>query len=226
MGTDDLFKKRRQNRKVRKSEFRTPKANSFLIVTEGECTEPYYFEGIKKEIEKKIGGSIDIVEAPMISIEGEGCSTMRLVEKAVEIISKSHIIYQNVWIVFDKDDFNDFNEAINAAHKYGLHTAWSNQCFEYWLYLHFNYSDAPLHRNDWFNKVNELFGQYALGNGKYEKNNPDIFMLLNNSVGVETAINHAKRRMSGFDVTKDKPSEYDPGTMVHLLVDSLMNYLK
>lgn len=51
-------------------------------------------------------------------------------------------------------------------------------------------------------------------------------MLLNNSVGVETAINHAKRRMSGFDVTKDKPSEYDPGTMVHLLVDSLMNYLK
>ena len=81
MGTDDLFKKRRQNRKVRKSEFRTPKANSFLIVTEGECTEPYYFEGIKKA---------------MISIEGEGCSTMRLVEKAVEIISKSHIIYQNV----------------------------------------------------------------------------------------------------------------------------------
>lgn len=53
MGTDDLFKKRRQNRKVRKSEFRTPKANSFLIVTEGECTEPYYFEGIKKEIEKR-----------------------------------------------------------------------------------------------------------------------------------------------------------------------------
>lgn len=226
MGTDDLFKKRRQNRKARKSEFRTPKANSFLIITEGECTEPYYFQGIKNEIERKIGGSIDIIEAPMISIEGEGCSTMRLVEKAVEIISKSHILYQNVWIVFDKDDFNDFDEAINSAHEYGFNTAWCNQCFEYWLYLHFNYSDASLHRNDWFNKVDELFRQYALGNGEYEKNNRNIFTLLNNSVGVETAIKHAKRRMDGFDNTKDRPSEFDPGTTVHLLVEELMNYLK
>ena len=40
MGSDDLFKKRRKERKERKCEMLTPKANSFLIVTEGECTEP------------------------------------------------------------------------------------------------------------------------------------------------------------------------------------------
>lgn len=48
MGTDDLFKKRRQQREKRKHEFKLPRANSFLIVTEGERTEPLYFKGIKK----------------------------------------------------------------------------------------------------------------------------------------------------------------------------------
>ena len=43
MGTDDLFKKRREQRKQRKREFKTPKANSFLIVTEGERTETFLF---------------------------------------------------------------------------------------------------------------------------------------------------------------------------------------
>ena len=54
MGTDDLFKKRREQRKQRKREFKTPKANSFLIVTEGERTEPFYFKGIQKLIKKKL----------------------------------------------------------------------------------------------------------------------------------------------------------------------------
>ena len=48
MGTDDLFKKRKQARKQRRHEFKFPKANSFLIVTEGERTEPLYFKGIQK----------------------------------------------------------------------------------------------------------------------------------------------------------------------------------
>lgn len=34
MGTDDLFKKRREDRQQRQHEFKTPKANSYLIVTE------------------------------------------------------------------------------------------------------------------------------------------------------------------------------------------------
>ena len=40
MGSDDLFKKRREARTQRKHEYKPPKANSYLIVTEGERTEP------------------------------------------------------------------------------------------------------------------------------------------------------------------------------------------
>lgn len=71
MGSDDLFKKRREARKQRKHEYKTPKANSFLIVTEGERTEPLYFKGLQKKIEEKVGGSINVVEIPIIKVEGK-----------------------------------------------------------------------------------------------------------------------------------------------------------
>ena len=79
MGTDDLFRKRREERKKRQHEYRQPKANSFLIVTEGKCTEPFYF--------------------------------------------KRMILYQNIWIVFDKDDFADFDFAIKAGRDKGYKIA-------------------------------------------------------------------------------------------------------
>ena len=112
MGTDDLFKKRREARKQRQYEKRQPKANSFLIVTEGERTEPYYFSGLKKLISERLGGTVNIVENPVVDIHGEGCSTTRLIEVTDQLVKEAKILYQNIWIVFDKDDFDDFDEAI------------------------------------------------------------------------------------------------------------------
>lgn len=40
MGSDDLFKKKREERKKRNYGYKQPRANSFLIVTEGARTEP------------------------------------------------------------------------------------------------------------------------------------------------------------------------------------------
>lgn len=59
----------------------------------------------------------------------------------------------------------------------------------------------------------------------YQKNDADIFANADRYDGVNTAIKHAKRRMAEFDRTKRKPSEYDPGTTVYLLVEELKNYL-
>ncbi|WP_237049056.1 RloB family protein [Mogibacterium pumilum] len=54
MGSDDIFKKRKGKvRKKRRREFLKPRVNSFLIVTEGEKTEPLYLNGIKKLITEK-----------------------------------------------------------------------------------------------------------------------------------------------------------------------------
>lgn len=226
MGTDDLFKKRREERKQRNYGFKQPKANSFLIVTEGERTEALYFEGMQKLILSKIGGMVDVVELPVIDIHGEGRSTERLIEKTDEIVKRANIIYQNVWVVFDKDDFNDFDQAIKHGIERGYKVAWSNQSFEYWIYLHFYYNDSALHRDDWNKKLDEIFKEYNLKNGKYQKNYEDIYEVVNHYDGVNTAIKNAKRRMAGFKSEKDSPAKYDPGTTVYILVEKLKGYLE
>lgn len=224
MGTDDIFKKRNR-RKKRRKEFLNPKINSFLIVTEGECTEPNYFLGIQRLISKNIGGIVDVVETPMIDIHGKGTSTMKLLEDTSKIIKNAKIMYQNIWVVFDKDDFYDFDEAIIAGESKGYNIAWSNQAFEYWLYLHFSYSDSALHRKEWEEKLNDLFRKNYLGNGKYEKNNECLFELLDSFGGTSVAIKHAKRRMADYKKSC-KPSDYNPGTTVYKLVEILLDYLK
>lgn len=226
MGSDDLFKKRREARTQRKHEYKTTKANSYLIVTEGERTEPLYFKGMQKLIQEKVGGVVDVFEQPLIDVHGEGCSTTRLVEVADQIIKDAKIIYQNVWIVFDKDDFDDFDQAIQETINKGYNVAWSNQSFEYWLYLHFYYSDSALHRYQWNEKLDEIFKKNNLGNGTYQKNYEDIYNMVNIYDGVNVAIKHAKRRMAEFEKGGCRPSQYDPGTMVHKLVESLKVYLE
>lgn len=226
MGTDDLFKKRREARKKRQYETKMPKANSYLIVTEGKRTEPLYFRGLKKLISEKIGGTVNIVENPCIDIYGEGCSTGKLIEITEQIVREAKVLYQNIWVVFDKDDFDDFDQAIEEGINKGYQVAWSNQAFEYWIYLHFHYSDSALHREEWNEKLNMIFKEYNLGNGVYQKNYEDIYDMLNVYDGVNTAIKNAKRRMCEFHSEKDKPSEFEPGTMVYKLVEELKSYLE
>lgn len=225
MGTDDIFKKRRGDRKKRQHEYKNSKANSFLIVTEGKKTEPLYFEGIKKLIKEKIGGVVEVVEVPDIDIYGKGCSTEKLIEVTEKLVKDAKIFYQNVWVVFDKDDFEDFNQAIKNGEEKGYKIAWSNECFEYWLYLHFCYSDSAVNRHDWNKKLDKIFNEYGLGDGTYHKNYEDIYKIVNTFDGVNTAIKNAKRRMSEFRKGIDKPSDYNPGTTVYILVEELNKYL-
>lgn len=225
MGSDELFKKRRESRKQRKHEYKIPRANSFLIVTEGKRTEPLYFRGIQRLIKEEIGGRIDVVELPVIDIYGKGCSTGKLIEVTEQIIKKAKIIYQHVWVVFDKDDFEDFDQAVMDGIAKGYHIAWSNQAFEYWLYLHFSYSDSALHRDEWNKKLNDIFKKYNLGDGIYRKNYENIYHIVNMDSGADVAIKNAKRRMAKYKEGIDKPSEYDPGTTVYMLVEQLKGYL-
>lgn len=225
MGTDNLFKKRREERRKRKHEYKTPRANSFLIVTEGEKTEPLYFKGIKRLIQEKIGGRIDVIELPEIDIFGEGYATGKLIEITERIVKEAKVIYQNIWVVFDKDDFDDFDSAIETGEKKGYRIAWSNQSFEYWLYLHFEYCDSKLHRHEWNKKLDDIFETFKLGDGKYRKNYENIYDLVNSFDGVDIAIKNAKRRMSSYKEKVDHPSEFEPGTMVYKLVEELKKYL-
>ena len=84
---------------------------------------------------------------------------------------------------------------------------------------------VTVHRNEWNKKLDEIFRQYHLGEGRYKKNDKNIYFLVDSYQGVKTAIQNAKRRMAEFKPERCKPSAYDPGTMVYQLVEELKSYL-
>ncbi|NLD50826.1 MAG: RloB domain-containing protein [Clostridiaceae bacterium] len=122
MGTDDLFKKRRGEKKKRSENIRRIAPYRYLIVCEGEETEPNYFRGIKDRIEKVYKDKIDVKSKIELDIKGTGRNTEDLVDFAIMIRSLSAIPYGHVWVVFDKDDFSDeqFNNSIVKAKQNGI----------------------------------------------------------------------------------------------------------
>ena len=95
---------------------------SFLIVSEGTKTEPEYFRHFTSRRSR-------------VQVVGADRSTKKLLEEALRIRDLSTFDYK--WLIFDKDDNDDFNEAILYAEKAGFQCAWSNESFELWFCLHF-----------------------------------------------------------------------------------------
>lgn len=223
MGSGDIFTGKRGGLKARKKEKREPKPNSFLIVSEGEKTEPSYFDGIADYINEKYGKSI-AVEKPIIDICGEGKGTVRLVNEAAKLANRARIHYEQVWVVFDKDEFKDFDEAIQLAEDMGFKAAWSNQSFEYWIYLHFNYSVSALDRSDWVEKLNQIFKAGKIDPNGYEKNNDRIFEIVRQHGSLKKALERAVKIEEQYPPNM-KPSQKDPCTTVYQLILALKPYM-
>ena len=88
-----------------------------------------------------------------VTIEGKGQGTVSLIKETIAIRDKSNKEFDRVWAVFDKDDFNDFNDAIQLAKKNHILCAWSNESFELWYYLHFQYLDTGISRSQYIEKM-------------------------------------------------------------------------
>ena len=176
------------------------------IYTEGEKTEPNYFNAIKNELRVS---EIDI------KVIGLGDHTDSLVKRVIKIkdgISKTDE-ESEWWVVFDKDDHAKFNQAIEKAESEGISVAYSNECFELWFILHFILLDSALTRKDYNKKLTELLGQ------KYDKSS-NIYDLIKNKEN--TAISHAKQLEKQRDDDGEKlPQDRNPSTTVHKLVTKL-----
>lgn len=213
-------------KKKRRQEYLEMKQYRYYIFCEGQQTEPKYFAGFKKLIEE------NPIYKDMVLIEIEPCQaeTMRVIGMAEDYVRKNKIKKGQIWCVYDKDSFppehfNGVAELAESLNKENLelqyHTAWSNECVEFWFLLHFAYYTANNHRTEYIAFLNDKFKE--LGIGKYQKNMKDIFDILLEYGNPKLAIRYAKRIMK--DGEGKTPTEIAPGTKVYELVEELVKYL-
>lgn len=193
---------------------------NYLIVCEGKQTEPNYFDGLKRKINEKYGRKVDVV-IPSIDVKGTGLNTVSLVEYTKKVVNQANKMYGQVWVVFDKDDYNDeqFNYAINSS-DYNI--AWSNPNFELWLLSHFKKATRFVTKEQVLAELKREFANNRLGT--YKKNGKDIFEKVTRDNRIDMAIKNCKQMEQ---VTKDnkKYSDKNPTTMVYKIVEDLKEYL-
>ena len=188
----------------------------FLIVCEGEKTEPNYFKSFPKRVGKIIFD---------LEFDGGGISTLKVVEKAIELRDKSSRKYDRVWAVFDKDSFtpNSFNSAIKKAEANNIHCAWSNEAFELWYLLHFHNRITPMSRKDYKESIEHCINSKLPKSAKkfvYKKNDEKFKLLLDKYGSVDNAIRWAKDLSSS--INDEKYANHNPQTMVFRLVEELL----
>lgn len=176
-----------------------PPLELILIVCEGSKTEPNYFKGFR-------------VSFARVIIEGAARVTVSLVEHAMKLRRAADPPFEQVWCVFDKDDCDDFDQAVQYANDNDIHVAYSNQAFELWYVLHFDYLQSSLHRNDYENILSQRL------NRPYRKNSRDMYEVLMDKQSV--AIRNAER-LNKLHVDTARPSDANPSTTVHELVVKL-----
>ena len=192
---------------------------TILIVCEGKNTEPSYFRQFR-------------LSSATIKTIGEGYNTTSLVNRTMQIAQG--INYDQVWCVFDKDDFNenDFNNAIEVAKANNYGVAYSNQAFEYWLILHFDdHQGGGMHRKDYDDKINALLKPYNLSyDGKNSKIISEDFFELLDGIDEKTtkerkqlAIERSSRNFNRNNHAT--PAKAESSTTVFRLVEEIVKYL-
>lgn len=182
----------------------------FLIVCEGEKTEPAYFRSFR-------------VPQDVIDVHGIGDNTLGLVREAIRLrdeatkFGKSEDRYDQVWCVFDRDSFpaHNFNAALTLAGNEKIRVAYSNEAFELWYVLHFHYRDTAMSRQEYKTRLSELLGH------PYRKNSDSMYAELESLQA--TAIQNASKLLTQYDPAN--PVSDNPSTTVHLLVQELNRFV-
>lgn len=192
-----------------------PERKYFLIVCEGERTEPEYFQYFKSFLPR------NLIET--INISGEGDNTVNVVNKAIAQRNERDANpllpnFDEVWAVYDKDDFpaKNYNDASKLAAKNNINAGDSNQSFELWYVLHFNYLDSAINRQQYIKILDKALGY------KYAKNDPKVVKHLFEKCNINSAISRAKK-LNKLHEGKT-PSQSHPSTNVYKLVEKLLVY--
>ncbi|MGQ2984093.1 RloB family protein [Flavobacterium sp.] len=217
---NSVLKRHKRNENKKRKENTKELRVYFLIICEGEKTEPNYFRSFKSNVMPFVY---------TIDAQGEGSNTLDLVNRTIKARDNSSQQYDSVWAVFDKDSFPsaNFNSAIKLAEKNNIKTGWTNEAFELWYLLHFQFRNTGMSRADYKKNLEAEVNKAIKERSKakkvnpfiYEKNSENMYDILEKYGNQAQAIKWAAKLLSNF--TCENYATHNPCTKIHLLVEEL-----
>jgi len=128
--------------------------------------------------------------------------------------------FDQVWVVFDRDSFepDDFDNAIKSADANGMKCAWSNEAFELWYILNFEYRNTGMNRTEYKGRLTNLLGE------PYCKNATDMYQKLLKIGNQTQAMAWAKMLQQNSKERQLPPSKSNPCTTVSTLIEELNRF--
>lgn len=219
---DQLFKKRQALRCENEVKKRKERSETWLFVCEGTKTETNYIESLKE-----YANSISEESPLKFEIYGVGKNTetlVKTVEDFYDFVDKNcvtkKIPYAKTFVVFDKDSFSSaqFNNAIHIARNKGYIPIWSNECFELWFILHFEYYEVNNGRQAYFDRLSKLLEE------KYDKSS-DIFKKIHSPTNLKNAVDASKKLNQNFSSVASE-AEKVPCTQMFIVIEEINKKLK
>ena len=193
------------------------KNRTFLIVCEGQTEEQYF-------------SSFPVLAATVKPIHA-GSSKTALVNAVTKYLRGQS--YDEVWCVFDFDvdaatggQAQDFNRAIRKTRDLGYHCAYSNDSFELWFVLHYQFLDQQHHRDFYCQLLGRRWRINYTREGKTLRIARDLYARLakDPEANQQKAIDHARLLLASHD---SKPFHLqNPVTTVFQLVERLNEHCR
>ncbi len=222
MGRDDQSKHRQKNRNLRRKNGKRGPYKVVLIVCEGAKTEPRY---LRERCAEQRLATANVYVLP----SALGTEPKQVVESARQLFLDGDRLmgieprqFDEVFVVFDRDDHNSYHDALTRAQSLDLKLRNSaNQavpfsaiasvpCFELWLLLHFENIQAPMHRDD-------VYRQLRMHLPGYEKGQTGHWMQTRDRLAV------ASERAAERAASTNAHDGREPYTGLHDLVDRLLH---
>lgn len=199
---------RRTDRLQRKGPRREPYPR-FLIVCEGEKTEPGYFRNLHHTARLPIKLEICPGGTPKTLVE-TAVGKKREAEELARREKNQWLRFDEVWCVFDIDEHLFVPDAKQQARDNSIRLAISNPCFELWVLLHFQDQRAELSRHS----AQSLCRKHLPG---YQKDLPCEELTPRRSDAIRRAAD-----LDAWQLTRGCEGG-NPSTQVHHLVERLLS---
>lgn len=184
-----------------------------VVVTEGTVTEPGYLSSFHR-----IHGSDSVVVEPVPLRKDPRSVVERAISEREDAAADIDGERDTFWAMFDRDEFDNFKEALDLARGNGIPVAASNPCFELWPILHYELLDRPLDRHQCQRRLAELCPGYSMSSKRFEEAETirDYH---------DQAVQRARTLIARRDRDKDEKVPLgNPSTTVHELTEHMRRW--